>query len=146
LDNRVGEPDASRSKAVHIRCLGPGFTVASDRVGPAIVHHNPQYVRAFGFPCGGLRMCTNKTRAGGKRQGYAGSDEVPSIHLFHKTALSTEPIMSSAKLQVRPILLKKISFMIFFNNYLSDYETIRCHRKEKISPEQSRRNDFFFSK
>jgi len=40
--------------------------------------------------------------------------------------------MSSAKLQVRPILLKKISFMIFFNNYLSDYETIRCHRKEKI--------------
>ena len=29
--------------------------------------------------------------------------------------------MSSAKLQVRPILLKKISFMIFFNNYLSDY-------------------------
>jgi len=36
-------------------------------------------------------------------------------------------VMSSAKLQVRPILLKKISFMIFFNNYLSDYETIRCH-------------------
>jgi hypothetical protein len=34
---------------------------------------------------------------------------------------------ASAKLQVRPILLKKISFMIFFNNYLSDYETIRCH-------------------
>jgi len=29
--------------------------------------------------------------------------------------------------------LKKISFMIFFNNYLSDYETIRCHRKEKIN-------------
>jgi len=41
--------------------------------------------------------------------------------------------MSSAKLQVRPILLKKISLMIFFNNYLSDYETIRCHRKEKIN-------------
>jgi len=41
--------------------------------------------------------------------------------------------MSSAKLQVRPVLLKKISFMIFFNNYPSDYETIRCHRKEKIN-------------
>jgi hypothetical protein len=41
--------------------------------------------------------------------------------------------MSSAKLQVRPILLKKISFMIFFNSHLSDYETIRCHRKEKIN-------------
>jgi hypothetical protein len=40
---------------------------------------------------------------------------------------------ASAKLQVRPILLKKISFMIFFNNYLSDYGTIRCHRKEKIN-------------
>jgi hypothetical protein len=32
--------------------------------------------------------------------------------------------MSSAKLQVRPILLKKISFMIFFNNYAGDYGTI----------------------
>jgi len=41
-------------------------------------------------------------------------------------------LMSSAKLQVRPILLKKISSVIFFNNYPSDYETIRCHRKEKI--------------
>jgi len=30
-------------------------------------------------------------------------------------------------------LLKKISFMIFFNNYLSDYETILCHRKEKMN-------------
>jgi len=48
--------------------------------------------------------------------------------------------MSSAKLQVRPILLKKISFMIFFNNYLSDYETIRCIEKKKST------NDFFFSK
>jgi hypothetical protein len=100
LNNRVCEPDASYSKPVHIRRPRPGFTVASDGVGPAIVHHNPQYVRAFGFPCGGLRMCTNKARAGGKRQGYAGSYEVPSIHLFHKTAFSTEPIMSSAKLQV----------------------------------------------
>jgi hypothetical protein len=71
-------------------------------------------------------MCADKTRAGGKRQAYAGSYEVPSIHLFHKTAFSMEPIMSSAKLQVRPILLKKISFMIFFNNYLSDYGTIGC--------------------
>jgi len=47
--------------------------------------------------------------------------------------LSDYLLMSSAKLQVRPILLKKISFMIFFNNYLSDYETIRCHQKEKIN-------------
>ena len=31
-------------------------------------------------------------------------------------------VMSSAKLQVRPILLKKISLMIFFNNYLSDLQ------------------------
>jgi len=48
-----------------------------------------------------------------------------------RAVAAIEP-MSSAKLQVRPILLKKISFMIFFNNYPSDYETIRCHRKEKI--------------
>jgi len=41
--------------------------------------------------------------------------------------------MSSAKLQVRPILLKKISFMIFFNNYLSDYDTMRSQQKEKIN-------------
>jgi len=47
--------------------------------------------------------------------------------------LSNYLFMSSSKLQVRPILLKKISFMIFFNNYPSDYETIRCHRKEKIT-------------
>jgi len=30
-------------------------------------------------------------------------------------------------------LLKKISFTIFFNNYPSDYEATRCHRKEKIN-------------
>jgi hypothetical protein len=63
--------------------------------------------------------------------------------------------MSSAKLQVRPILLKKISFMIFFNNYPSDYESRRRRPIEKKKstmvrqahhPERSRRNDFFFSK
>jgi len=31
------------------------------------------------------------------------------------------------------MLLKKISFMIFFNNYFNDYGTIHCHRKEKIN-------------
>src|SRR4030066_1041257 len=51
----------------------------------------------------------------------------------HSFCRSLLHLMSSAKLQVRPILLKKISFMIFFNNYLSDYEIIRCHRKEKIN-------------
>jgi len=50
--------------------------------------------------------------------------------------------MSSAKLQIRPILLKKISFVIFFNNYLSDYETICYVAIEK----KKSRNDFFFSK
>jgi hypothetical protein len=34
--------------------------------------------------------------------------------------------MSSAKLQVRLILLKKIFFMIFFNNHLTTYGTIHC--------------------
>ncbi len=34
--------------------------------------------------------------------------------------------MSSAKLQVRPILLKKIFFMIFFNNQLTTYGRIHC--------------------
>jgi len=34
-------------------------------------------------------------------------------------------VMSSAKLQVRPILLKKIFFVIFFNNHLTSYDTIR---------------------
>jgi len=50
-----------------------------------------------------------------------------------RTLWKASDFKASAKLQVRPILLKKISFMIFFNNYLSDYETIRCHRKEKIN-------------
>jgi len=54
---------------------------------------------------------------------------VVTVFLIKKLLMS---VMSSAKLQVRPILLKKISFMIFFNNYLSGYDTIRCHRKEKI--------------
>ena len=35
------------------------------------------------------------------------------------------------KLRVRPILLKKISFMIFFNNYLSDYVTLPLKRKNQ---------------
>jgi len=48
--------------------------------------------------------------------------------------------MSSAKLQVRPILLKKICFMIFFNNYLSDYEKYVGIEKKKST------DDFFFSK
>jgi len=47
--------------------------------------------------------------------------------------------MSSAKLQVRPILLKKISFMIFFNNYLSDSQYAAIEKKKST-------NDFFFSK
>jgi len=51
-------------------------------------------------------------------------------------------IKASAKLQVRPILLKKISFMIFFNNYLSDYESRRRRPVEK----KKSANDFFFSK
>src|SRR3972149_1052458 len=45
--------------------------------------------------------------------------------------------MSSAKLQVRPILLKKIFFVIFFNNHLAAYERRRGRQKEKI------RNGFF---
>jgi hypothetical protein len=40
------------------------------------------------------------------------------LHSFHYGS------KASAKLQVRPILLKKISFMIFFNNYPSTYDTI----------------------
>jgi len=40
--------------------------------------------------------------------------------------------MSSAKLQVRPILLKKIFFVIFFNDHLTGYGAIHCRRKEKI--------------
>src|SRR4030042_275615 len=58
----------------------------------------------------------------------------PTLHRYiDVTVRPRKSEMSSAKLQVRPILLKKISFMIFFNNYLNDYETIRCHRKEKIN-------------
>jgi len=58
--------------------------------------------------------------------------------------------MSSAKLQVRPILLKKISFMIFFNNYLSDSQYVAIEKKKSTMvrqahhPERSGRNDFFF--
>jgi len=61
--------------------------------------------------------------------------------------------MSSAKLQVRPILLKKISFMIFFNNYLSDSQYVAIEKKNQqwfdrltilSGVEGSRRNDFFF--
>src|SRR4030042_6792771 len=48
--------------------------------------------------------------------------------------------MSSAKLQVRPILLKKISFLIFFNNYLSDYET----RRGEPSKRKNQRTTFSF--
>jgi hypothetical protein len=48
-------------------------------------------------------------------------------------------LMSSAKLQVRPILLKKISLMIFFNNYLSDSQYVAIEKKKST-------NDFFFSK
>jgi len=53
--------------------------------------------------------------------------------------LLREVNMSSAKLQVRPILLKKISFMIFFNNYLSDSQYVAIEKKKST-------NDFFFSK
>jgi hypothetical protein len=60
----------------------------------------------------------------GLKGGYAG---------FRQIAGAARRGKASAKLQVRPILLKKISFVIFFNNYLSDYEIIRCHRKEKIN-------------
>jgi len=35
-------------------------------------------------------------------------------------------VTSSAKLQVRPILLKKIFLVIFFNNHLTTYETTHC--------------------
>jgi len=54
----------------------------------------------------------------GLKGGYAG---------FGWIAGAARREKASAKLQVRPILLKKISFMIFFNDCLSDYETIRCH-------------------
>jgi hypothetical protein len=47
--------------------------------------------------------------------------------------------MSSAKLQVRPILLKKITKEIFFNNYLSDSQYVAIEKKKST-------NDFFFSK
>ena len=47
--------------------------------------------------------------------------------------------MISAKLQVGPILLKKISFMIFFNNYPSDLQYVAIEKKKST-------NDFFFSK
>jgi hypothetical protein len=53
----------------------------------------------------------------GLEGGYAG---------FQLIAGAARREKASAKLQVRPILLKKISFMIFFNNYPSDYEIIRC--------------------
>ena len=56
----------------------------------------------------------------GLKGGYAGFWWIAGVARREK---------ASAKLQVRPILLKKISFMIFFNNYPSDYETIRCNLK-----------------
>src|SRR3990172_406992 len=40
--------------------------------------------------------------------------------------------MSSAKLHVRPILLKKIVFVIFFNNRLTSCLTICSRQKDKI--------------
>jgi hypothetical protein len=53
--------------------------------------------------------------------------------------LSDYLFMSSAKLQVRPILLKKISLMIFFNNCLSDSQYVAIEKKKSTE-------DFFFSK
>jgi len=70
------------------------------------------------------------------RQGQFGPGKTVSVTNYRRLIVDGRTF---AKLQVRPILLKKIFFVIFFNNYAFMTQYIGVKKKKS-------RNDFFFSK